>query len=70
MVLLIYRGYLLGPLPPLLFGDDFILYVFRAKNLGVTFNCDLSWGDHDSTICRKVYEAFAECHPFYCSYET
>jgi hypothetical protein len=59
MVLPIYRNHLLGPLPALFFGDDFIPYVFKAKNLGVTFSYDLNWGDHVSTICRKVYGALA-----------
>jgi hypothetical protein len=54
MVLPIYRNHLLGPL-----GDDFIPYVFKANNLGVTFSYDLNWGDHFSTICRKVYGALA-----------
>jgi hypothetical protein len=59
MVLPIYRNHLLGPLPALFLGDDFIPYVFKAKNLGVTFSYNLNWGDHVSTICRKVYEALA-----------
>jgi hypothetical protein len=41
-------------------GDDFIPYVFKAKNLSVPFSYDLNWGDHVSTICRKVYGAVAE----------
>jgi hypothetical protein len=41
MVLPIYRNYLLGPLPALFHGDYFISYVFKAKNLGVTFVYDL-----------------------------
>jgi hypothetical protein len=36
-----------------------ILSLFKVNNLGVTFSYDLNWGDHVSTICRKVYEAFA-----------
>jgi hypothetical protein len=59
MVLPEYRNHLLGPLPALFLGDDFIPYVFRAKNLGVTFSYDLNWGEHVSTICRKVYGALA-----------
>jgi hypothetical protein len=59
MVLPIYRNYLLGPFPALFLGDDFIPYVFKAKNLGVTFSYDLNWGDYVSTICRKVYGALA-----------
>jgi hypothetical protein len=31
-----------------------------AKNLGVTFNYDLSWNVHVSTVCRRVYRALAE----------
>jgi hypothetical protein len=50
MVLPIYRNHLLGPLPALFLGDDFIPYVFKAKNLGVTFSYDLNWGDHVSTM--------------------
>jgi hypothetical protein len=38
MVLPIYRNHLLGPLAALFLGDDFIPYVFKAKNLGVTFS--------------------------------
>jgi hypothetical protein len=60
MVLPIYRNYVLGPLPALVFGDDFIPCVFKAKNLGVTFSYDLNWGDHVSSIYRKVYGALAE----------
>jgi hypothetical protein len=59
MVLLIYRNHLLDPLPTLFFGDDFIPYVSKAKNLAVTFSYNLNWGDHVSTICRKVYGALA-----------
>jgi hypothetical protein len=43
----------------LFLGDDFIPYVFKAKNLGVAFSYDLNWGDHVSTICRKVHGALA-----------
>jgi hypothetical protein len=53
MVLPIYRNHLLGPLPALFLGDDFISYVFKAKNLGITFSYDRNWGDHVSTICHK-----------------
>jgi hypothetical protein len=60
MVLPINRNHLLGPLPALFLADDFVPYVFKAKNLGVTFSYNLNWGDHDSTICRKVYGALAE----------
>jgi hypothetical protein len=59
MVPPIYRNHLLGPLPALFLGDDFIPYVFKAKDLGVTFSYNLNWGDHVSTICRKVYGALA-----------
>jgi hypothetical protein len=59
MVLPISRNYLLGPLAAFFFGDDFIPYVFEAKNLGVTFSYDLDWGDHLNIICRKVYRALA-----------
>jgi hypothetical protein len=45
--------------PALFVGDDFIPNVFKAKNLGVTFSYNLNWGDHVSTICRKVYGALA-----------
>jgi hypothetical protein len=38
MVLPIYRNHLLGPLPALFLCNDFIPYVFKAKNLGVTFS--------------------------------
>jgi hypothetical protein len=51
MVLPIYRNHLLDRLAALFLGDDFIPYVFKAKNLGVTFSYNLSWGDV-STICR------------------
>jgi hypothetical protein len=34
-----------------------VTYVYKTKNLGVTFNYDLSWGDHIRTICHKVYGA-------------
>jgi hypothetical protein len=30
---------------------------FKAKNLGGIFSYNLNWGDHVSTICRKVYGA-------------
>jgi hypothetical protein len=43
MVLPIYRNYLLGPLPALFLVDEFIPYVVKAKNLGVTFSYDLNW---------------------------
>jgi hypothetical protein len=33
--------------------------MYKAKNIGVTFNYELSWGDHVSTVCRKVYGALA-----------
>jgi hypothetical protein len=46
-------------LPAHFLGDDFIPYVFKAKNLGVTFSYNLNWGDHVSTICCKVYGALA-----------
>jgi hypothetical protein len=59
MVLPIYRNHLLGPLPALFLDDDFMPYVFKAKNLGVTFSYDLNWGDHVSTICLKVYGVLA-----------
>jgi hypothetical protein len=49
----------LGPLSALFLDDDFIPNVFKAKNLGVTFCFDLNWGDHVSTICRKVYGTVA-----------
>jgi hypothetical protein len=57
MVLPIYREQLLGSLLALFLGNDFIPY--KAKNLGVTFNYDLSWGDHVSNVLRKVYGALA-----------
>jgi hypothetical protein len=57
MVLPIYRNHSLGPFPALFVGDDFIPYVFKAKNLCVTCSYDLNWGDDVSTICRKVYGA-------------
>jgi hypothetical protein len=44
MVLPIYRRHLLGLVRELLLGDDFIPYVLKAQNLGVTFNNDLSSG--------------------------
>jgi hypothetical protein len=59
MVLPINRTHLLGPFAAVFLGEDFIPYVFKAKNLGVTFSYDLNWGDHVSGICRKVYGAFA-----------
>jgi hypothetical protein len=59
MVLPIYKNHLLGPLPALFLGDNFIPYVFRAKNLGVIFSYNLNWEDHVSTIFRKVYGALA-----------
>jgi hypothetical protein len=59
MVLPIFRGHLLAPLPPRFLSDDFIPYVYKAKNLGVTFSYDLSWGDHVITVCRKFYGALA-----------
>jgi hypothetical protein len=43
MVLPIYRNHLFGPLPALFLGDDFIPYVFKAKNLGVTFSYNFNW---------------------------
>jgi hypothetical protein len=46
MVLPINRNHLLGPLPSLFLGDDFIPYFFKAKNLGITFSYDLNWDDH------------------------
>jgi hypothetical protein len=49
MVLPIYRNHLLGPLPALVLGGNFIPYVFNAKNLSVTFSYNLNWGDHVST---------------------
>jgi hypothetical protein len=55
----IFNGHLLGPLSPLFLGDDFIPYLYKAKNLGVPLIYDLSWGDHVSTVCRMVYGAFA-----------
>jgi hypothetical protein len=45
MVLPIHRNHLLGPLPALFLDDDFIPYVFKAKNLGVTFSNYPCWGD-------------------------
>jgi hypothetical protein len=56
-VLSIYRNHLLGPLSALFLGDDddFIPYVFKAKNLGITFSYDLNWGDHVSTICPVIF---------------
>jgi hypothetical protein len=59
MVLPIYRNHLLGPLPALFLSDDFTPYVFKVKNLGVTFSYDFNSGDHVSTICRKFYGALA-----------
>jgi hypothetical protein len=59
MVLPIYRNHLLGPLPALFLGEELIRYVFKAKNLGVTFSYNLNWGDHVSTICHKVYGPLA-----------
>jgi hypothetical protein len=59
MELPIYRNHLLGPLPALFLDDDFIPYVFKAKNLGVNFSYNLNWGDHASKIFRKVYGALA-----------
>jgi hypothetical protein len=60
MVLPIFKGHLLDPLALLFLDDDFILYVYETKNLVVTFNYDISWGDHVCTIYRKVYGALAE----------
>jgi hypothetical protein len=42
MVLPIYENHFFGPLPALFLGDDFIPFVFKAKNLGVTFSYDLN----------------------------
>jgi hypothetical protein len=42
MVLPIYRNHLLSPHPALFLGDDFIPYVFKVKNLGVTFSYNLN----------------------------
>jgi hypothetical protein len=52
MVLPICRRHLLSPLSALFLDDDFIPYVYKAKNLTVTFSYD-----HVSPICRKVYGA-------------
>jgi hypothetical protein len=38
----IYRNHLLGPLPALFLVEDFIPFVFKAKNLGVTFSYNLT----------------------------
>jgi hypothetical protein len=57
MVLPIYRNHLIVPLPAIFLGNDFIPYDFKAKNLVVTLSYNLNWGDHVSTICRKVYGA-------------
>jgi hypothetical protein len=76
MVLPIYRNHLLGPLPALFLPEDFIPYVFKAKNLCATFSYDLNWGEHVSTICRKGYGALAgfrrlvDCHPLRHSHAT
>jgi hypothetical protein len=61
MVLPIYRNHLLGPLLAFFLYDEFIPYVFQAKNLGVPVSYNLNWGDRDhvSTICHKVYGALA-----------
>jgi hypothetical protein len=48
----IYRRHLLSPLLALFLDDDFIPYVYKAKNISVTFSYD-----HVSIICRKVYRA-------------
>jgi hypothetical protein len=49
----------LGPLSQLFLGDDFIPYVSKAKQIGVTFNYDQSSVEHASTVCLKVYGALA-----------
>jgi hypothetical protein len=41
-VLQIYRGYWLSPIPILFIGFNSIPYIYHVKNLGVTFNFDLS----------------------------
>jgi hypothetical protein len=56
----IQKSLILGPLPTLFLGDDFISYVLKVKNLGVNHSYVLNWGDHVSKICRKVYGALAE----------
>jgi hypothetical protein len=67
MVLPIYKGH-----ATLFLGDDFIPYVYTAKNLSATFNYDLKCGDHVCTICRKCGSCGAQetggSHLFYCSY--
>jgi hypothetical protein len=59
MVSPIYMNYLLGPLPALFLGDNYIPYVFTRRKLYVIFDYDLNWGDHDSKTCQKVYEGLA-----------
>jgi hypothetical protein len=60
----------MGPLPALFLGVDFIPYVFKAKNLGVTFSYDLNWGDHVSTIGRSMEPLLGRCHLFCRLYTT
>jgi hypothetical protein len=45
-------------LPPLFLSDDFSPYVYiRERTLVLIYK--LSWGDHVSTVCRKVYGTLA-----------
>jgi hypothetical protein len=54
----VYSGRFLGPLPPPFLNDDFSPYVYiRLRTLVLIYK--LSWGDHGSTVCRKVYGSFA-----------
>ncbi|KAL1447067.1 hypothetical protein WDU94_015643 [Cyamophila willieti] len=40
---------------PVLVNGAPILFVERARNLGVIFNCDFTWGDHVSHVRKKVF---------------
>jgi hypothetical protein len=38
------------------YGDHFVPYVFKAKNLGVTFSNNPNWGDHAAQSAIKSTE--------------
>jgi hypothetical protein len=52
---------------PLFLVDDIIPYVYKARNLGVTFNYDLS-SDDQVSILSCWAQATGGFYPFCCSY--
>lgn len=45
--------------PNIIINNNTIGYVAKSKNLGIVFNERLTWDDHVSSICRRVFYALS-----------